>query len=75
MVGEDLPDRVLDGYALFVGRNIAIDEQPRACTAKEFINKVRHGDRFASDSLNSTYLCGALFFSDLRRSLGKQRGK
>jgi len=72
VIAEDLPDSVLDGYALLVGRNIAIDEQPRACTTKEFINKVRHGDRFALESLEiGIPLHGEQFFRYLRRSLSK----
>jgi predicted nucleotidyltransferase len=76
VIAEDLPDRVLDRYALFAEQNIAIDVEPRVYTPKEFINKVRHGDRFALESLEiGMPLHGEQFFNDLRESLGKRAHK
>jgi predicted nucleotidyltransferase len=76
VIADRIPCLVLERYALFAEPRMPIDVEPRVYTTKEFISKVRQGDRFALESLKiGIPLHGEQFFEDLKRSLKKKRSR
>jgi hypothetical protein len=73
VIADNVPTRALERHALFAEQRIPIDVEPRVYTTKEFINKVRRGDRFALECLEiGIPLHGEQFLTALKKSLNKR---
>lgn len=72
VIADNLPDQMLERYALFADPSMPIDVEPRVYTTDEFISKVYRRDSFAIESLETGVpLHGEQFFKDLRESVSR----
>lgn len=70
VIADNLPDCVLERYALFSDPEAPIDLEPRVYTPGEFSAMIRQRDRFALESLEvGIPLYGERFLKDLMRCL------
>jgi len=76
VVADNVPENVLERYALYAEPKMPIDVEPRVYTTQELVTKIRQGDRFVLESLEvGIPLYGEQFLNDLKQSLRQESRK
>lgn len=74
VVADNVPANVLERYTIYAEPKMPIDVEPRVYKTEELITKIRQGDRFVLESLETGIpLHGGQFLNDLKQSLRKTR--
>jgi predicted nucleotidyltransferase len=73
VIADSVPSNILERYVLFSDPSVPVDLEPRVYTTDEFKNKLRQGDRFVVEALQTGIpLHGKQFLNDIRGSASKR---